>query len=66
MGAYGTYLSETGWEKILWLDAFPPVAIAIFMVFFVPDEKKYTPYGNNDKEISKGLEVQKGKGNWIC
>ncbi|PFI59472.1 MFS transporter [Priestia megaterium] len=60
MGAYGAYLSETGWEKILWLGAFPPVAIAIFMVFFVPDEKKYTPYGNNDKEISEVSEVQRG------
>ncbi|KWW19091.1 hypothetical protein AS888_19600 [Peribacillus simplex] len=60
MGAYGAYLSETGWEKILWLGAFPPVVIAIFMFFFVPDENKYTPYGNNDKREPDISEIQKG------
>ncbi|MFD9625501.1 MFS transporter [Peribacillus muralis] len=60
MGAYGAYVSDSGWEKILWFGGIPPLVIAIFMFFFIPDEKKYVPYGNNDNESVKEADTRQG------
>ncbi len=61
MGAYATVLGEAGWEMILVVGGLPPVIAAIAMVFLVPSEKKYIPYGD---EVKKDSKEAAPKGSW--
>lgn len=64
MGGYAAYLSsiDGAWESLMWVGGLPPLAAAIAMVFILPNEKKVTPYGDDDNKTTD-TENQK-KGSW--
>ncbi len=64
MGAYGAILGEGNWKMLLVVGGLPPVIAAIAMIFLVPSEKKYIPFGEEKKKEVEGSDKVEHKGTW--
>ncbi|MGL5056541.1 MAG: MFS transporter [Fusobacteriaceae bacterium] len=58
MGAYGAILGESNWEMLMVIGGLPPVIAALAMIFLLPNEKIYIPFGS--EKIENGNENKKG------
>lgn len=59
LGMLGGILGDQSWRTLVWLGGFPPVLIAIAMLFLVPDDRKIIGYGeakptHYNKNVSQG------------
>ncbi|MGL4935702.1 MAG: MFS transporter [Cetobacterium sp.] len=64
MGAYGALLGENNWEMLMVIGGLPPVLAAIAMIFLVPSEKVYIPFGSEQKKNDLGEIQEQKKATW--
>ncbi len=64
MGAYGALLGESNWEMLMVIGGLPPVLAAFAMIFLVPSEKKYIPFGSESVKDKNGDIKEEKKGSW--
>ncbi|MCQ8212085.1 MFS transporter [Cetobacterium somerae] len=64
MGAYGALLGESNWEMLMVIGGLPPVIAAIAMIFLVPSEKKYIPFGSEKEGDNETKAEEEKKGSW--
>ncbi len=63
MGILGAFIAkDSNWELLMWIGGIPPVITGILMIFVVPDDRKYIPYGQTEaiSEEEKTGIVRKG------